>query len=151
MSFRKSGQQFSSGQRRITAYPDFSQPLCQWRVALGQSGWQYRHSVFPSNQCCIRGCRSGNLFQHFRRVRCACHVCRKHSFEGDQHTIYKPGRWVVRIRQENTDPRLVQCGENSFENSLIIYENLRTETNIGANTRPSSFRFYRNFWFDGSA
>ena len=67
------------------------------------------------------------------------------------NTIYKPGRWVVHILQENTDPRLVQCGENSFENSLIIYENLRTETNIGANTRPSSFRFYSNFWFDGSA
>ncbi len=67
------------------------------------------------------------------------------------NTIYKPGRWVVRILQENTDARLVQCGENSFENNLIIYENLRTETNVGANTRPATFQFSNNFWFDTSA
>lgn len=67
------------------------------------------------------------------------------------NTIYKPGRWVVRILQENADTRLVQCGENSFENNLIVYENLRTETNVGANTRPATFQFSNNFWFDASA
>jgi hypothetical protein len=67
------------------------------------------------------------------------------------NTIYKPGRWVVRILQENADPRFIQCGENSFENNLIVYENLRTETNVGPNTRPETFRFNGNFWFDTSA
>jgi len=67
------------------------------------------------------------------------------------NTIYKPGRWVIRILQENTDPRFDRCGENSFENNLIVYENLRTETNVGANTRPETFRFVSNFWFDFAA
>jgi len=67
------------------------------------------------------------------------------------NTIYKPGRWVVRILQENSNPRFSQCGENTFSNNLIYYENLRTETNVGANTRPETFRFANNFWFDFAA
>jgi len=67
------------------------------------------------------------------------------------NTIYKPGRWVVRILQENSNPRFSQCSENTFSNNLIYYENLRTETNVGANTRPETFRLANNFWFDFAA
>jgi len=67
------------------------------------------------------------------------------------NTIYKPGRWVVRILQENANSRFAQCGENTFSNNLIYYENLHIETNIGANTRPATFRFAGNFWFNSSA
>ena len=67
------------------------------------------------------------------------------------NTIYKPGRWVVRILQENSNPRFAQCCENTFSNNLIYYENLRTETNVGANTRSETFRFANNFWFDFAA
>ena len=67
------------------------------------------------------------------------------------NTIYKPGRWVVRILQENTNSRFAQCSENTFSNNLIYYNNLRTETNVGANTRPETFRFANNFWFDFDA
>jgi hypothetical protein len=67
------------------------------------------------------------------------------------NTIYKPNRWVIRILQENANSRFVQCGENTFSNNLIQYGNLRTETNAGGNTRPGTFRFSGNFWFDFSA
>lgn len=67
------------------------------------------------------------------------------------NTIYKPGKWVVRILQENTNPRFAQCGENTFCNNLIYYGYLRIETNIGSNTRSETFRFANNFWFDFSA
>lgn len=67
------------------------------------------------------------------------------------NTIYKPGKWVVRILQENNNPRFAQCGENTFSNNLIYYGYLRIETNFGANTRPPTFRFANNFWFDFSA
>jgi len=67
------------------------------------------------------------------------------------NTIYKPGRWVVRILQENNNPRFAQCSENTFSNNLVYYENLRTETNVGANTRPETFHFANNFWFDFAA
>lgn len=64
------------------------------------------------------------------------------------NTIYKPKGWVIRILQENANSRFVQCGENTFSNNLIQYGNLRTETNVGENTRPGTFRFSGNFWFD---
>lgn len=64
------------------------------------------------------------------------------------NTIYMPKRWIVRILQENLDPRFIQCGDNSFSNNLVCYENLRTEINIGMNTRPETFGFANNFWFD---
>ena len=67
------------------------------------------------------------------------------------NTIYKPGRWVVRILQENSDKRFVQCSENTFSNNLIYYGTLRSESNVGANTRPETFQFANNFWFDFSA
>ncbi len=67
------------------------------------------------------------------------------------NTFYLPQRWVVRILQENTNPRFLPCGENTFENNLIYYSQLRSETNIGPNTRPETFRFSSNFWFDSAA
>lgn len=67
------------------------------------------------------------------------------------NTIYKPGRWVVRILQENTNPRFIQCSENTFSNNLIYYGNVSVETNIGGNTQPETFRFANNFWFNFAA
>jgi len=67
------------------------------------------------------------------------------------NTIYKPGRWVVRILQENSNPRFIQCSENTFSNNLIYYGNVSVETNIGGNTRPETFHFSNNFWFNFAA
>ncbi len=67
------------------------------------------------------------------------------------NTIYKPGRWVVRILQENNNPQLIQCSKNTFCNNLIFYGNLRTESNVGANTLPETFRFANNLWFEYTA
>jgi hypothetical protein len=64
------------------------------------------------------------------------------------NTIIDPEKWVVRILQENTDSRFLQCGDNSFQNNLIYQKTLWTETNVGGNTRPHTFSFRANYWFN---
>ncbi|MFN0175389.1 MAG: T9SS type A sorting domain-containing protein [Saprospiraceae bacterium] len=66
------------------------------------------------------------------------------------NTIYQPQNWVIRILQETVDPtRFLECGDNSFRNNIIFLgNNLSTETNIGPNTRPESFVFSNNLWYN---
>jgi hypothetical protein len=66
------------------------------------------------------------------------------------NTIYRPENWVIRILQESVDPnRFVECGDNIFQNNIVyLGNNLSTETNIGPNTRPQSFSFSNNLWFN---
>ena len=65
------------------------------------------------------------------------------------NTIIQPEKWVVRILQETVDEnRFAACGDNSFCNNLIYLGNISTETNIGPNTRPQSFEFTANFWYN---
>jgi len=65
------------------------------------------------------------------------------------NTFYLPERWVVRILQETVDPdRFISCGDNYFENNIIYQGNISTETNVGSNTRPQSFIYNNNFWYN---
>jgi len=66
------------------------------------------------------------------------------------NTIFQPQNWVVRILQETVDPdRFVECGDNTFRNNIIYLGNsISTETNIGPNTRPETFTFSNNLWYN---
>lgn len=66
------------------------------------------------------------------------------------NTIYKPENWVIRILQETVDPdRFLECGDNTFRNNIVyLGDNLSTETNIGPNTRPETFTFSNNLWYN---
>lgn len=66
------------------------------------------------------------------------------------NTIYAPENWVIRILQETVDPnRFVECGDNIFRNNIIWLGNdLSTETNIGPNTKPETFTFSNNLWYN---
>ncbi|MCB0521331.1 MAG: right-handed parallel beta-helix repeat-containing protein [Lewinellaceae bacterium] len=66
------------------------------------------------------------------------------------NTIFQPENWVIRILQETVDPnRFVECGDNTFRNNIVyLGNNLSTETNVGPNTRPESFTFSNNLWFN---
>jgi len=68
------------------------------------------------------------------------------------NTFYQPQNWVIRILQETVDPsRFLECGNNSFINNIIYLDkNLSTETNIGPNTRPETFVFSHNLWFNAA-
>lgn len=68
------------------------------------------------------------------------------------NTFYKPENWVIRILQETVDPdRFIECGDNTFINNIIYLDhNLGTETNIGPDTRPETFLFSNNLWFNSA-
>ncbi|MBK9336120.1 MAG: DUF5123 domain-containing protein [Lewinellaceae bacterium] len=68
----------------------------------------------------------------------------------ENNTIYNPQNWVLRILQETVDPdRFLECGDNTFRNNIVhLDHNLNTETNIGPNTRPETFVFSNNLWFN---
>ena len=66
------------------------------------------------------------------------------------NTIYLPDKWVIRILQETVDSdRFVECGDNIFRNNIIYLDNnISTETNIGPDTRPETFTFSNNLWYN---
>lgn len=65
------------------------------------------------------------------------------------NTIINPERWVIRILQETVDEsRFEKCGNNKFENNIIYYGNISTETNVGPNTLPETFTFKNNLWYN---
>lgn len=64
------------------------------------------------------------------------------------NTILRPGRWILRILQENSAPHLVRCRNGRFERNAIRFssDQVRTAVNIGANTLPQSFLLTENHW-----
>ena len=65
------------------------------------------------------------------------------------NTFYLPDRLVLRILQETTEPNFLQCGDNSFINNIIVFDNAISSggLNIGSNTRPETFTFANNLWY----
>ncbi|MDW8207672.1 MAG: right-handed parallel beta-helix repeat-containing protein [Chloroherpetonaceae bacterium] len=66
------------------------------------------------------------------------------------NTLYHPGRWALRILQENTEPGFVPSRNGVFEDNLIVFRSDQWASggvNIGADTAPDTFRFARNFWY----
>jgi|GEM_PF-313563 len=66
------------------------------------------------------------------------------------NTIWLPGRWVMRILQETTGSGFLQCGDNVFRNNIVVVGNAAASpaVNIGPNTRPESFIFSGNLWYN---
>jgi len=64
-------------------------------------------------------------------------------------TLYRPGRWAVRILQETREPGFVPCRNGVVEDCIIVFRSdLWAEggVNIGPATAPQTFRFARNVW-----
>ncbi len=63
--------------------------------------------------------------------------------------IVRPGRWAIRILQENMDGRFVPCREGLFENNVVVFrsDELRQTVNVGGRTAPETFRFVGNVWY----
>ena len=63
------------------------------------------------------------------------------------NTIVNPGRWVVRILQENQNVAFAPCRNGLFANNRVTFTNgLAMAVNIGGGTEPKSFRFEKNAW-----
>lgn len=66
------------------------------------------------------------------------------------NTIWLPRRWAIRILQETDDPPFLQCGDNTFRNNIVVVGTVAANPtlNIGGNTRPESFTFSNNLWYN---
>lgn len=61
-----------------------------------------------------------------------------------------PGRWAIRILQENRAPDFVACRRGQFTDNVVIFEAVRWAeggVNVGAGTAPETFTFARNWWY----
>ena len=64
------------------------------------------------------------------------------------NTIINPQKWIIRILQDNTDQRILQCQNSTFSNNLVYYNaKVKTIVNVGRNTKPHTFTFKRNAWY----
>lgn len=64
------------------------------------------------------------------------------------NTIYCPGKWAIRILQENQDAKLARCGNVTLENNLFVFRasEVSTAINIGPHTAAETFTFSHNVW-----
>jgi hypothetical protein len=65
------------------------------------------------------------------------------------NTIYRPGRYVVRILQESRGSQFVPCRNGIFSNNMIAFhsDETRGATNIGTGTDADTFKFASNHWY----
>lgn len=66
------------------------------------------------------------------------------------NTIYRPDKWAIRILQETVGPNYLACGNNIFRNNIVFISNAAASStlNIGGNTKPETFVFSNNLWFN---
>lgn len=66
------------------------------------------------------------------------------------NTIERPGRWALRILQENKSPGFAASRRGEFSDNIVLFESTRWSeggVNIGAGTAPETFLFARNWWY----
>lgn len=65
------------------------------------------------------------------------------------NTIVNPGKWVLRILQENRSTAFTPCRKGVFTDNIIVYQSgsLGEAVNTGSGTEPATFIFGRNVWF----
>ena len=65
-------------------------------------------------------------------------------------TIYRPGRWAIRMLQETREPGFVPSGKSAFRDNIVVFRSTGWSeggVNIGPGTAPQTFRFARNLWY----
>ena len=66
------------------------------------------------------------------------------------NTIERPGRWALRILQENRAPDFIACRHGVFSDNVIDFDSgswASGGVNLGAGTAPETFSFARNWWW----
>lgn len=65
------------------------------------------------------------------------------------NTMYRPGRWVLRILQETVGEDFVPSRNGRFEHNIVVFrrDELAMVVNVGPDTAPQTFRFAGNWWY----
>jgi len=111
----------------------------------GSTGLAYfrpRGALYEARDICVEGCTFVGSQTPVAFVGVEGAVVR-------YNTIYRPGKWVLRILQETNQPGFAPCGNNRFERNLIVYRrgDVQIAANVGPHTRPDTFAFADNLWF----
>jgi hypothetical protein len=66
--------------------------------------------------------------------------------------VHRPGQWVLRILNENPETSIVDTQNGQFHDNYVVYndtdDEFNTAVNVGDETKPESFSFARNRWFN---
>lgn len=67
----------------------------------------------------------------------------------EHNTIYRPGRWAMRILQETRAEGFVPCRNGRFVNNIVVWrsDEMIRAINIGSGTKPETFEFAGNWWY----
>ena len=148
---QSSGVQMKGGTSEILVHSSFFHNAGQRAINLGGStGLQYfrpKAGKWEASRITVAGNRFVGGVTPIAWVGAEGGVFR-------QNTVYLPGKWVLRILQENTAPQFAPCRNGVFQQNLIVFDRRVTVfANVGPNTAPGSFKFRRNAWFqvDGRA
>jgi hypothetical protein len=66
------------------------------------------------------------------------------------NTIERPGRWALRILQENKEPGFVPCRRGEFTDNVIVFDAAQWAeggVNVGPGVASETFTFARNWWY----
>ena len=66
------------------------------------------------------------------------------------NTIEQPGRWALRILQENKTAGFIPCRNGEFTDNIIVFNSTKWSeggVNVGSGTAPATFKFARNWWY----
>ena len=66
------------------------------------------------------------------------------------NTVYVPGKWAMRILQENKEPGFVASRCGVISNNIFVFRSdqwTENGVNLGPDTAPDTFRFTNNLWF----
>ncbi|MEX0775514.1 MAG: right-handed parallel beta-helix repeat-containing protein [Phycisphaeraceae bacterium] len=63
--------------------------------------------------------------------------------------LYRPGKWAMRILQEQSTERFLAAQGGRFAGNVIIWQtgDMTVPVNVGANTKPQTFKFEGNWWY----
>ena len=66
------------------------------------------------------------------------------------NTIVFPGKWAIRILQENNNDGISKCSNNEVTNNIFYLNanSVKPAINIGDKTQPETFVFNNNLWFN---
>ncbi len=138
--------QMKGGTARILVHMNFFRNVGQRAINLGGStGLQFfRPEVgdFEAKDITVAGNR-------FAGGVCALAWVTADGGRVHHNTIHLPEKWVLRVLQETKDPRFKPSHGGVFERNLVVFDRrVSTFVNVGPGTKPESFVFRDNAWFE---
>ena len=138
------GVQMKGGSRDITVrscrFDHAGERAVQLGGSTGLAWFRPSPAGFEAKDLVVEGCTFVGSTAPIAFVGCDGAIVR-------HNTLYRPGKWMLRIMQETREAGFVPCRDGVFTDNLIVWDGLDASVNVGPDTAPDTFRFARNHWF----